>query len=196
MKALKIGEVVARGGVNLQTTRYYERAGLLPKPLRLAQARGRSNSQAVRRQDRARRSDQWEARRLLRRAMPTWPHHPSEDSLLRSRYLSDSANTHSSVLDSDIPAQKCTIAAPRGTTLLPRPPQRRQLPLLRTRFIASNLHEQRQSKVDVLPTKESAGMGANVQARRYVHRGKARTSGTTPPVRCVLPGSSSVPWRS
>jgi MerR family mercuric resistance operon transcriptional regulator len=36
MTALKIGEVAARGGVNLQTIRYYERKGLLPKPPRLA----------------------------------------------------------------------------------------------------------------------------------------------------------------
>lgn len=33
--ALKIGEVAARGGVNLQTIRYYERERLLPKPPRL-----------------------------------------------------------------------------------------------------------------------------------------------------------------
>lgn len=32
---LKIGEVAARGGVNLQTIRYYEREQLLPKPPRL-----------------------------------------------------------------------------------------------------------------------------------------------------------------
>jgi DNA-binding transcriptional MerR regulator len=33
--ALKIGQVAERGGVNLQTIRYYERKGLLPKPPRL-----------------------------------------------------------------------------------------------------------------------------------------------------------------
>jgi len=33
---LKIGEVAERARVNLQTTRYYEREGLLPKPPRLA----------------------------------------------------------------------------------------------------------------------------------------------------------------
>jgi MerR family copper efflux transcriptional regulator len=32
--ALKIGEVAERGGVNLQTIRYYEREGLLPEPPR------------------------------------------------------------------------------------------------------------------------------------------------------------------
>lgn len=32
---LKIGEVADRGGVNLQTIRYYEREGLLPEPPRL-----------------------------------------------------------------------------------------------------------------------------------------------------------------
>jgi len=32
---LKIGEVAERGGVNLQTIRYYERERLLPKPPRL-----------------------------------------------------------------------------------------------------------------------------------------------------------------
>jgi len=34
--SLKIGQVARRGGVNLQTIRYYEREGLLPKPPRLA----------------------------------------------------------------------------------------------------------------------------------------------------------------
>jgi MerR family mercuric resistance operon transcriptional regulator len=34
--SLKIGEVAERGGVSLQTIRYYEREGLLPKPPRLA----------------------------------------------------------------------------------------------------------------------------------------------------------------
>ncbi len=34
--ALKIGEVAAHGGVNLQTIRYYEREKLLPEPPRLA----------------------------------------------------------------------------------------------------------------------------------------------------------------
>lgn len=33
---LKIGDVAERGGVNLQTIRYYEREGLLPEPPRLA----------------------------------------------------------------------------------------------------------------------------------------------------------------
>jgi Hg(II)-responsive transcriptional regulator len=34
--AMKIGEVAERGGVNLQTIRYYEREGLLPSPPRMA----------------------------------------------------------------------------------------------------------------------------------------------------------------
>ena len=34
--AMKIGQVAERGGVNLQTIRYYEREGLLPAPPRLA----------------------------------------------------------------------------------------------------------------------------------------------------------------
>jgi MerR family mercuric resistance operon transcriptional regulator len=33
---LKIGEVAQRAGVNLETIRYYEPEGLLPKPPRLA----------------------------------------------------------------------------------------------------------------------------------------------------------------
>lgn len=33
---LRIGEVAERGGVNLQTIRYYEREKLLPEPPRLA----------------------------------------------------------------------------------------------------------------------------------------------------------------
>jgi len=32
--SMKIGEVADRGGVNLQTIRYYEREGLLPEPRR------------------------------------------------------------------------------------------------------------------------------------------------------------------
>ena len=35
MTSMKIGEVADRGGVNLQTIRYYEREGLLPQPPRL-----------------------------------------------------------------------------------------------------------------------------------------------------------------
>jgi Zn(II)-responsive transcriptional regulator len=34
--SMKIGEVAERGGVHLQTIRYYEREGLLPAPRRLA----------------------------------------------------------------------------------------------------------------------------------------------------------------
>lgn len=34
--AMKIGEVAERGGVHLQTIRYYEREGLLPQPARMA----------------------------------------------------------------------------------------------------------------------------------------------------------------
>lgn len=33
-KALKIGELAKKAGINLQTIRYYEREGLLPKPQR------------------------------------------------------------------------------------------------------------------------------------------------------------------
>lgn len=36
MTGLKIGEVAKRGGVNLETIRYYERERLLPKPPRLS----------------------------------------------------------------------------------------------------------------------------------------------------------------
>lgn len=49
MKALKIGEVAARGGVNLQTIRYYERERLLPKPPRLASGYRMFPEQTVRR---------------------------------------------------------------------------------------------------------------------------------------------------
>ncbi len=34
--ALTVGKLAIRGGVNVQTIRYYERSGLLPKPLRAA----------------------------------------------------------------------------------------------------------------------------------------------------------------
>lgn len=46
---LKIGEVADRGGVNLQTIRYYEREGLLPKPPRLASGYRAFPDSAVRR---------------------------------------------------------------------------------------------------------------------------------------------------
>jgi MerR family transcriptional regulator, copper efflux regulator len=36
MEGLKVGEVAGRAGVNLQTVRYYERRGLLPRPPRTA----------------------------------------------------------------------------------------------------------------------------------------------------------------
>lgn len=46
---LKIGEVAAQGRVNLQTIRYYEREGLLPKPARLASGYRVFSSDAVHR---------------------------------------------------------------------------------------------------------------------------------------------------
>jgi len=47
--SLKIGEVADRGGVSLQTIRYYERQGLLPKPPRLASGYRMFPDTAVRR---------------------------------------------------------------------------------------------------------------------------------------------------
>jgi MerR family copper efflux transcriptional regulator len=47
--ALKIGEVAGRGGVNLQTIRYYEREGLLPPPPRLESGYRMFPESAVRR---------------------------------------------------------------------------------------------------------------------------------------------------
>jgi MerR family copper efflux transcriptional regulator len=47
--ALRIGEVAERGGVNLQTIRYYEREGLLPEPPRLASGYRMFPEDAVRR---------------------------------------------------------------------------------------------------------------------------------------------------
>lgn len=46
---LKIGEVAERGGVNLQTIRYYEREKLLPEPPRLASGYRVYPEQTVRR---------------------------------------------------------------------------------------------------------------------------------------------------
>ena len=46
---LRIGEVAERGGVNLQTVRYYEREKLLPEPPRLASGYRVYPEQAVRR---------------------------------------------------------------------------------------------------------------------------------------------------
>ena len=46
---LKIGEVAERGGVNLQTIRYYEREKLLPEPPRLASGYRMYPEQTVRR---------------------------------------------------------------------------------------------------------------------------------------------------
>lgn len=47
--ALKISELAERGGVNLQTIRYYEREGLLPEPPRLASGYRAFPEDAVRR---------------------------------------------------------------------------------------------------------------------------------------------------
>lgn len=47
--ALKIGEVAERGGVNVQTIRYYEREKLLPAPPRLPSGYRAFPEQAVRR---------------------------------------------------------------------------------------------------------------------------------------------------
>lgn len=47
--ALKIGEVAERGGVNLQTIRYYEREGLLLEPPRLASGYRMFPAETVRR---------------------------------------------------------------------------------------------------------------------------------------------------
>ena len=49
MQGLKIGEVAERGGVNLQTVRYYEREKLLPPPPRLASGYRLFSEQTVRR---------------------------------------------------------------------------------------------------------------------------------------------------
>jgi MerR family copper efflux transcriptional regulator len=49
MAHLKIGELAEQGQVNLQTIRYYEREGLLPKPPRLASGYRVFSSDAVRR---------------------------------------------------------------------------------------------------------------------------------------------------
>ena len=47
--ALTIGKLASRGGVNVQTIRYYERSGLLPKPLRGASGYRLYADDAVRR---------------------------------------------------------------------------------------------------------------------------------------------------
>ncbi len=49
MTNLKIGELAQQGQVNLQTIRYYEREGLLPKPPRLLSGYRVFTSDAVRR---------------------------------------------------------------------------------------------------------------------------------------------------
>ena len=46
---MKIGEAADRGGVNLQTIRYYEREGLLPAPPRMASGYRLFNQDTVRR---------------------------------------------------------------------------------------------------------------------------------------------------
>src|SRR5258706_15872980 len=47
--SLTIGKLASRGGVNVQTIRYYERYGLLPKPLRAASGYRLYADDAVRR---------------------------------------------------------------------------------------------------------------------------------------------------
>jgi MerR family copper efflux transcriptional regulator len=49
MERLTIGELAKRGGVNLETVRYYERKGLLPKPPRSASGYRSFPPDAVRR---------------------------------------------------------------------------------------------------------------------------------------------------
>ena len=49
MFQLKIGQLARQGGVNLQTIRYYEREGLLPKAPRLPSGYRMFSEQAVRR---------------------------------------------------------------------------------------------------------------------------------------------------
>ena len=49
MDQLRIGEVAGKAGVNLETIRYYERQGLLPKPSRLSSGYRAFSSDAVRR---------------------------------------------------------------------------------------------------------------------------------------------------
>lgn len=49
MQALKIGQLAQRAGVNVDTVRYYERAGLLPAPQRQPSGYRAYTSDAVRR---------------------------------------------------------------------------------------------------------------------------------------------------
>jgi MerR family mercuric resistance operon transcriptional regulator len=49
MEQLTISQLAKRGGVNLETIRYYERRGLLPKPPRLQSGYRAFSSDAVRR---------------------------------------------------------------------------------------------------------------------------------------------------
>jgi MerR family mercuric resistance operon transcriptional regulator len=49
MERLTIGELAKRGGVNLETIRYYERRGLLPKPPRSPSGYRMFSSDSVRR---------------------------------------------------------------------------------------------------------------------------------------------------
>ena len=48
-ESLTIGKVADRGGVNVQTIRYYERRGLLPKPARTASGYRKYSDEAIRR---------------------------------------------------------------------------------------------------------------------------------------------------
>ncbi|MEO7725966.1 MAG: MerR family DNA-binding protein [Burkholderiales bacterium] len=48
-QSLTIGKVADQGGVNVQTIRYYERRGLLPKPARTAAGYRKYSDDAVRR---------------------------------------------------------------------------------------------------------------------------------------------------
>jgi len=49
MEALTIGKLAERGGVNLETVRYYEREGLMPPPARTASGHRSYSAGAVRR---------------------------------------------------------------------------------------------------------------------------------------------------
>ena len=49
MEGLRTGELAIQGGVNLETIRYYERRGLLPKPPRTSAGYRAFDAEAVRR---------------------------------------------------------------------------------------------------------------------------------------------------
>ena len=124
---------------------------------------------------------------------PTW-HRSIHNALLCSRSLTGSAKA--TFLDSEITAQKCTIAVLVGTGVLRRFLQHRSLPQLRAALPPLQLTQTRADEGDTLATKRRSWYGRRRAISPVCEARPGGTSDAPSPVRCVLPNSGSVPPRS